>query len=122
MAPAKIVPTRGGWPFFEADVTAAKVNPPDVVTLVAAPPPPAAAAVWRIFWLSSISLRWRSSLSWGCDGLGPRCCTLTCSKRRDMSRSGPQLWQGDGLSDLRRLKGLTQFRSMLRSRSLQLAD
>ncbi len=41
MAPAKIVQTRGGWPFFEADVTAAKVNPPDVATLVPAPPPPA---------------------------------------------------------------------------------
>jgi glyoxylase-like metal-dependent hydrolase (beta-lactamase superfamily II) len=38
MAPSKIVQTRGGWPFFEADVTAAKANPPDVATLV---PPPA---------------------------------------------------------------------------------
>jgi glyoxylase-like metal-dependent hydrolase (beta-lactamase superfamily II) len=38
MAPAKIVETRGGWPFFEADVTAAKANPPNVATLV---PPPA---------------------------------------------------------------------------------
>ncbi|MBV9744743.1 MAG: MBL fold metallo-hydrolase [Acidobacteriia bacterium] len=38
MAPAKIVQTRGGWPFFEAEVTAAKANPPDVATLV---PPPA---------------------------------------------------------------------------------
>jgi glyoxylase-like metal-dependent hydrolase (beta-lactamase superfamily II) len=41
MAPAKIVQTRGGWPFFEVDVTSAKVNPPDVATLAAAPPPPA---------------------------------------------------------------------------------
>ena len=41
MAPAKIVQTRGGWPFFEVDVTAAKVNPPDVATLVPAPAPPA---------------------------------------------------------------------------------
>src|SRR6185369_13127910 len=39
MAPAKIVQTRGGWPFFEVDVTAAKVNPPDVATLVPAPAP-----------------------------------------------------------------------------------
>ena len=39
MAPSKIVQTRGGWPFFEVDVTAAKANPPDVATLV--PPPPA---------------------------------------------------------------------------------
>ena len=37
MAPAKIVQTRGGWPFFEVDVTAAKANPADVATL--APPP-----------------------------------------------------------------------------------
>jgi glyoxylase-like metal-dependent hydrolase (beta-lactamase superfamily II) len=41
MAPSKIVQTRGGWPFFEADVTAAKGNPPDVATLVPAPAPPA---------------------------------------------------------------------------------
>jgi glyoxylase-like metal-dependent hydrolase (beta-lactamase superfamily II) len=40
MAPSKIVQTRGGWPFFEVDVTAAKANPPDVATLV--PPPPSA--------------------------------------------------------------------------------
>src|SRR5437016_6119555 len=38
MAPSKIVQTRGGWPFFEVNVTAAKANPPDVATL--APPPP----------------------------------------------------------------------------------
>jgi glyoxylase-like metal-dependent hydrolase (beta-lactamase superfamily II) len=37
MAPAKIVQTRGGWPFFDVDVTAAKANPPDVVALVPAP-------------------------------------------------------------------------------------
>ena len=37
MAPSKIVQTRGGWPFFEVDVTGAKANPPDVATL--APPP-----------------------------------------------------------------------------------
>ena len=40
MAPTKIVQTRGGWPFFEVDVTAAKANPPDVATL-AQPPAPA---------------------------------------------------------------------------------
>jgi glyoxylase-like metal-dependent hydrolase (beta-lactamase superfamily II) len=39
MAPAKIVQTRGGWPFFEVNVTSAQANPPDVATLV---PPPAA--------------------------------------------------------------------------------
>jgi glyoxylase-like metal-dependent hydrolase (beta-lactamase superfamily II) len=38
LAPSKIVQTRGGWPFFEVTVTAAKANPPDVATLV---PPPA---------------------------------------------------------------------------------
>ena len=41
MAPTKIVQTRGGWPFFEVDIAAAKLNPPDVATLVPAPPPPA---------------------------------------------------------------------------------
>jgi glyoxylase-like metal-dependent hydrolase (beta-lactamase superfamily II) len=44
MAPASIVQTRGGWPFFEVNVTAAKVNPPDVATLAPAPPPPAGRA------------------------------------------------------------------------------
>jgi glyoxylase-like metal-dependent hydrolase (beta-lactamase superfamily II) len=39
MAPAKIVQTRGGWPFFEVGVTAAKANPPDAATLVPAPAP-----------------------------------------------------------------------------------
>jgi glyoxylase-like metal-dependent hydrolase (beta-lactamase superfamily II) len=37
MAPTKIVQTRGGWPFFEVNVTAAKANPPDLATLVPAP-------------------------------------------------------------------------------------
>jgi glyoxylase-like metal-dependent hydrolase (beta-lactamase superfamily II) len=37
MAPAKIVQTRGGWPFFEVTVTSAKANPSDVATLVPAP-------------------------------------------------------------------------------------
>jgi glyoxylase-like metal-dependent hydrolase (beta-lactamase superfamily II) len=39
MAPSKIVQTRGEWPFFEVDVTAAKANPTDVATLAPAPPP-----------------------------------------------------------------------------------
>jgi glyoxylase-like metal-dependent hydrolase (beta-lactamase superfamily II) len=39
MAPAKIVQTRGGWPFFEVTVTSAKANPADVATLVPAPAP-----------------------------------------------------------------------------------
>jgi len=37
MAPARIVQTRGGWPYFEVNVAAAKGNPPDVATLVPAP-------------------------------------------------------------------------------------
>src|SRR5215471_8872385 len=41
MAPSKIVQTRGGWPFFEVDVTSAKANPADVATLVPAPAPAA---------------------------------------------------------------------------------
>jgi glyoxylase-like metal-dependent hydrolase (beta-lactamase superfamily II) len=40
MAPSKIVETRGGWPFFEVDVTAAKANPTDAAT-IAPPPSPA---------------------------------------------------------------------------------
>lgn len=39
MAPSKIVQTRGGWPYFEVSVTAAKANPPDIATLVPAPAP-----------------------------------------------------------------------------------
>ena len=41
MAPAKIVQTRGGLPFFEVDVTAARANPADLASLVPAPAPPA---------------------------------------------------------------------------------
>jgi glyoxylase-like metal-dependent hydrolase (beta-lactamase superfamily II) len=41
MAPSSIVQTRGGLPFFEVNVTSAKVNPPDLATLAAAPAPPA---------------------------------------------------------------------------------
>jgi glyoxylase-like metal-dependent hydrolase (beta-lactamase superfamily II) len=41
MAPAKIVQTRGGWPFFEVDVTAARANPNDLASLAPAPAPPA---------------------------------------------------------------------------------
>jgi glyoxylase-like metal-dependent hydrolase (beta-lactamase superfamily II) len=37
VAPAKIVQTRGGWPFFQVDVAAAKANPSDLDAL--APPP-----------------------------------------------------------------------------------
>ncbi len=36
-APAKIVQTRGGWPFFEVDVTSAKANPADLATLAPVP-------------------------------------------------------------------------------------
>ncbi len=45
-APTKIVQTRGDWPFFEVDVTAATANPADLATLAPAPanrpagPPP----------------------------------------------------------------------------------
>jgi glyoxylase-like metal-dependent hydrolase (beta-lactamase superfamily II) len=43
MAPTKIVQTRGGFPFFEVDVAAARVNPSDLATL-AVPPAPAGRA------------------------------------------------------------------------------
>jgi glyoxylase-like metal-dependent hydrolase (beta-lactamase superfamily II) len=39
MAPARIVQTRGGWPFFEVNVTAARANPTDLATLAPAPAP-----------------------------------------------------------------------------------
>jgi len=41
MAPARIVQTRGGWPFFEVEVTAARANPADAASI--APPPTTAA-------------------------------------------------------------------------------
>ncbi|MEJ1964866.1 MAG: MBL fold metallo-hydrolase [Gammaproteobacteria bacterium] len=50
LAPAKIVQTRGGWPFFEVDVTTAKANPPDLASIAPAPagraggPPPGGSA------------------------------------------------------------------------------
>jgi glyoxylase-like metal-dependent hydrolase (beta-lactamase superfamily II) len=44
MAPTKIVQTRGGWPFFEVDVTAAALNPANLATLAPAPAPPAGRA------------------------------------------------------------------------------
>ena len=37
MAPVEIKQTRGGWPFFEADITKARANPADLASL--APPP-----------------------------------------------------------------------------------
>jgi glyoxylase-like metal-dependent hydrolase (beta-lactamase superfamily II) len=42
MAPTKIVQTRGGWPFFEVDVTAAALNPTALASLAPVPanPPP----------------------------------------------------------------------------------
>jgi glyoxylase-like metal-dependent hydrolase (beta-lactamase superfamily II) len=39
--PTRIVQTRGGWPFFEVDVTAARANPSDLAALAPQPPPPA---------------------------------------------------------------------------------
>ena len=37
IAPTKIVQTRGGWPFFEVEVTTAKANPPDLESLAPVP-------------------------------------------------------------------------------------
>ncbi len=39
--PTKIVQTRGGWPFFEVEVTNASGNPANLAALAPAPPPPA---------------------------------------------------------------------------------
>jgi len=41
MAPAKIVQTRGGWPYFDVDVKAATGNPTNVAALVPVPAPAA---------------------------------------------------------------------------------
>jgi glyoxylase-like metal-dependent hydrolase (beta-lactamase superfamily II) len=41
MAPTTIVQTRGGWPFFQVDVTAARANPADLASLAPAPAPAA---------------------------------------------------------------------------------
>ena len=41
MAPSSIVQTRGGFPFFQVNVTGAKINPPDLAALAPAPAPPA---------------------------------------------------------------------------------
>lgn len=41
MAPSRIVQTRGGLPFFDATVTAAKANPSDLATIAPAPAPAA---------------------------------------------------------------------------------
>jgi glyoxylase-like metal-dependent hydrolase (beta-lactamase superfamily II) len=43
MAPSKIVQTRGGWPFFEVNVTSARATPSDIATLASAPAPAAGA-------------------------------------------------------------------------------
>jgi len=40
MAPTKIVQTRGGFPFFEVNVMAAKANPADIATLAVPPAAP----------------------------------------------------------------------------------
>ena len=65
MAPAKIVQTRGGWPFFEVDVAAAKANPADVATLV--PAPAGRAPRWRR-WGSSLSMSRRKNWATGFTG------------------------------------------------------
>src|SRR5690606_7460422 len=41
VVPTRIVQTRGGWPFFQVDVTAARGDPPDLASLAPAPAPPA---------------------------------------------------------------------------------
>jgi glyoxylase-like metal-dependent hydrolase (beta-lactamase superfamily II) len=41
MVPTHIEQTRGGWPFFEADITNARGNPPDLASLAPAPAPAA---------------------------------------------------------------------------------
>jgi glyoxylase-like metal-dependent hydrolase (beta-lactamase superfamily II) len=40
VAPTQIVQTRGGWPFFTAEVNAATANPTNIASLAPAPAPP----------------------------------------------------------------------------------
>ena len=40
LAPTRIVQTRGGWPFFEVDVTSARADPADLAGLAPAPASP----------------------------------------------------------------------------------
>ena len=40
LVPTKIEQTRGGWPFFEVDVTNARGNPPNLAALAPQPAPP----------------------------------------------------------------------------------
>jgi glyoxylase-like metal-dependent hydrolase (beta-lactamase superfamily II) len=47
MAPSAIAQTRGGWPYFNAEITAAKANPADAASLVPAPAPPAGGGPGR---------------------------------------------------------------------------
>ena len=47
VVPTKIVQTRGGWPFFEVDVTNATGNPPNLAALAPQPAPPAGGASGR---------------------------------------------------------------------------
>ncbi|MDH5537676.1 MAG: MBL fold metallo-hydrolase, partial [Betaproteobacteria bacterium] len=39
MAPTRIEQTRGGWPFFDVDITAARANPADLASIAPAPAP-----------------------------------------------------------------------------------
>ena len=43
VAPTRIVQTRGGWPFFAADINTATANPPNLASLAPQPPPPPGA-------------------------------------------------------------------------------
>ena len=74
MAPSKIVQTRGGWPFFQVDVTAAKPNPPDVATLAPQPAPAGRGGRW-----------WRRA-GWWSTGRWRRWCWCGCRSRRSRRR------------------------------------
>ncbi len=46
LVPTHIEQTRGGWPFFEVEVTNARGNPPNLAALAPQPAPPAGGPRW----------------------------------------------------------------------------
>jgi hypothetical protein len=95
LAPTKIVQTRGGWPFFQVDITNAKPNPPDLATIAPAPAGP------RRWWRSGRRStrrcsRWRTSSGWSGRGACPRlpAAQLPERRRRRSCRRTTARWPG----------------------------
>ena len=91
MAPSKIVQTRGGWPFFEVDVTVAKPNPPDVATLASLHLPAVAVGVAARLLVVHLRGGGGAVLLARCSGWrrsGWRSCCSTCGWSGRTRRSG----------------------------------